>query len=784
MLRIRSLIISKACLLLLIVSQINSQNYEYDGEEDHENISEDDGEHYEHPDYSKYYSVDSSAPLVNQGKDSPPGGFVSPHEFDGFFGPAPIEFGASNNQQISKPQTLVPQQQPTGNIFGNPNQDNQSFQKDFFEESQRKQAAENQPEDNNDAPKYISYNHLPQKLRFDDEEGASTRSDEVEEVEPRENQKEDKEAEEIDDVKSFNYNKPSSTVSQYPSADGWVPVSPSPYQKYSFQSATNSPHPKYLESLITTIAPFNPNYKKQASKHTAPVYETQSSETVSKKAKNCRKIKKAINKEDSMNCYVCEDPSDKSKYTQCSYSSEPKPLNYYQGQSERYSTPSNGADGFRYKRYSDAEENDETDPYEYVKRRSQQQNTEDGEADFSKLFQYNPDFESESRSYSEKQSEEIKKNPKNCKKVDKDGMTCTICKDSETGGNYEQCSYTSEPKDKKYAYVTNKKYDSNDDDQPEEEESKTVEQKSKKIERPVEKEYGSKVAVEPTEEYEGKIKTNRRPERNNRFSKRRGEETRDNLKDDKHRETKQKRTRTRRLNKEGSKNEEYSVPKHFIEDTENQKDNNKEKFTGFDEEYHSKLYPETEESKREEQVEYTPTQSKHDVEDVLAEFSKKDRSKCKKAEKKGMTCYLCKDENNISHEECMYVSEPQNSHKAYHEVQKLNKPEEIEDGEESESRKSVKTTPAPVTKATIKRKRVFKKATTQKPTLEAAASEKFGSYVKYNPKKDKQLEKKEEIKEGLETQRVYSKVMGLNLPRYMVEKTEYEKDFDESSSFH
>lgn len=49
-------------VLVLIVTQLNAQEYE----SDHEELSSYDegGEYHGHPDYSKYYSVDTSAPLA------------------------------------------------------------------------------------------------------------------------------------------------------------------------------------------------------------------------------------------------------------------------------------------------------------------------------------------------------------------------------------------------------------------------------------------------------------------------------------------------------------------------------------------------------------------------------------------------------------------------------------------------------------------------------------------------------------------------------------------------
>lgn len=218
-----------------------------------------------------------------------------------------------------------------------------------------------------------------------------------------------------------------------------------------------------MNGLISTAAPFNPNYNKAV---VEPTFESQSTENVPSHLKGCQKIRKPVSEAEAMECYVCENADTKSKYTQCSYTSEPNPLNYYSGNSERYSTPARGSDGFRYKRYADHS----VDPYSYIKERSQSQFNKPAESQRyeDEDFHYVPEnYEADEleKSFSEQQSEELKKNPENCQKIEKSGMTCTVCKNAKTGGNYEQCSYTSEPKEKKYAYVTEKKYDS---EEPEE----------------------------------------------------------------------------------------------------------------------------------------------------------------------------------------------------------------------------------------------------------------------------------------------------------------------------
>lgn len=70
----------------MVVAQIKCQNYDYAvDEEDHADLN-DGPEPSSHPDYSKYYSVDNSAPLI-QGQQSPDP-FITPIEFSSFFGPS------------------------------------------------------------------------------------------------------------------------------------------------------------------------------------------------------------------------------------------------------------------------------------------------------------------------------------------------------------------------------------------------------------------------------------------------------------------------------------------------------------------------------------------------------------------------------------------------------------------------------------------------------------------------------------------------------------------------
>jgi len=57
---------------------------------------------------------------------------------------------------------------------------------------------------------------------------------------------------------------------------------------------------------------------------------------------------------------------------------------------------------------------------------------------------------SSSKPVSESYSENISAD--NCKTLQKDSMTCTVCKDPKTGNDFERCSYSYQPSDKLFSY--------------------------------------------------------------------------------------------------------------------------------------------------------------------------------------------------------------------------------------------------------------------------------------------------------------------------------------------
>ncbi|XP_023311225.1 uncharacterized protein DDB_G0283697-like [Anoplophora glabripennis] len=588
-----------------------------------------------------------------------------------------------------------------------------------------------------------------------------------------------------------------------------------PSEEYAAQNS------KYYDSKVK---PYNPTYKKSSE----PKHEGQSSENTPShlQGKGCRKV--ASNNKDDMNCFICENPKTNAKYTQCSFSTQQKPVDYYEGNSAQYSMQNKPEpNSYRYKRSA---ENAENDPYTYVRNRARKDSHDGGiPSDYSAGFQYEPEHYDESKpelTYSEQHSEELKKNPDNCKKVDKDGMTCTICKDPKSGGNFEQCSYASKPKEKKFAYVTEKKFDN---DEPAESQiipqSQAAEANAKEN-----ADVASKKNAEFLEQFQSRVNEEKAPKKGN-------EEGRE----DHHAKSSEK--------KEKKNEEGYEFPSHFVKnvgspnydhsaaykgassdnvDTKKKSDY----FTDFDE-YHFKYFPEfskQQQAKQESRQQPVrdkyevpvPEATKQNVESVLAEFTKKDRSNCKKAEKKGMTCYLCVDKNNIQNEECMYVQEskPETKHIAYHEAKATEKAKPAEPEQNVTEAPKQETKLEPVVTET-KNKYFFKNVPNPPAPLglEAAASEQVSTFVRYDPDREKRSANKKEKKvkedkepkpdesayeseriddkadptiktpeefnvapgEGAfsdETKAVYSKELGVQLPKYMLEKSEFEKEFD------
>ncbi|KAH9630692.1 hypothetical protein HF086_003983 [Spodoptera exigua] len=373
---------------------------------------------------------------------------------------------------------------------------------------------------------------------------------------------------------------------------------------------------------------------------------------------------------------------------------------------------------------------------------------------------------------SEKQAAEIKQNPGNCKEVKKDGMTCTTCKDPKTGGNFESCSYVAEPKNNKYAYSKERKFDSNDE--PDEAEAPQQSEPAQKSEKYVQSD-------ESSEEKYAKAAEPKEPNND------------DNS---------------------GEKYKAYYIhnskptPSEALRAAEDKQSSEEEGDGSSGKSYdYKKALPGF----------YTDNEPKKDVEHVLAEFKKKDRSSCKKVQKNGMTCYQCIDKNGLKNEECMFVSEsaPKRSHLAYQELKEFtSKPATLDQGNEGAESKTVTTSAPPAQKSaayvvdnTNYGKKLKRKKAPQ--SIAAAATVPVASAVKPAPvaanvrktkrSVDSEAERNAQIVDvtniaqpeefagsdsrgafWADTMPRYSASLGVTLPEFMLSRSEHELMFDET----
>ncbi|XP_068629963.1 transcriptional regulator ATRX homolog [Battus philenor] len=463
---------------------------------------------------------------------------------------------------------------------------------------------------------------------------------------------------------------------------------------------------------------------------------------------------------------LIQTPEVEQNYKPYPYIAEPTRIRRYAG----------GRKTENLRRNSDEEEND---PYnykaEYISRpkafdespySSAYKEEKNPKKDYEYPYNYDSGYDHKEyeriKELSEKQAAEIKQNPGNCKEVKKDGMTCMTCKDPKTGGNYESCSYVTEPKNNKYAYSKERKFDSNDE--PEDSDSVEKSEKSQKLQEdqkdaPSVKQYND----------EEKPYSNYKNEDDN-----------------------------------PGKYKAYYVhtsapkPSEALREADNDENSeeNKESIKPYD---YKKALPGF----------YSDNEPKKDVEHVLAEFRKKDRSACKKVQKNGMTCFQCIDKNGLKHEECMFVSEsaPKQSHLAYQEVKEFtSKPLTLEEGNEAAESQTV-TTNAPALKSAayvvanndFGKKLKHKKAqpgvgvpdvvaSVQNPLKSHKVKRNEGSQAELNAKivDVTNIAPPEEFASAdskgafwAETMPRYSGNLGVTLPEFMLSKSEHEILFDE-----
>lgn len=210
------------------------------------------------------------------------------------------------------------------------------------------------------------------------------------------------------------------------------------------------------------------------------------------------------------------------------------------------------------------------------------------------------------RALSEKQVSELQKKPGNCNTYEKDGMICSTCKDPETGDTSESCAYSSQPKDKKVAFLKKNHYNSKIPDVVEE------------------THYGTT------------------------------QDDNDDADDDKGEEAVHVPEGPKPL-----KRIKYTNPKNEEEDS----DYGAFKLAGYNydvDDYdapnaHLQAYKNAPQKTEYEIIPQDAFESKN-LNQALTDFKSKDWSKCNKVKKGELTCYYCKDAFGANQEECMFVS--------------------------------------------------------------------------------------------------------------------------------
>ncbi|XP_063978968.1 uncharacterized protein LOC135163447 [Diachasmimorpha longicaudata] len=177
------------------------------------------------------------------------------------------------------------------------------------------------------------------------------------------------------------------------------------------------------------------------------------------KPEGCEKVVR-----DSMVCMVCKDRETSAKYEQCSYvpqseksfshkSSEKSPRDYASSPSAPRVAPPSAKESLE--ESEESEEADASSPYTSGFYNSK------GDSEEASSTSPSRSFDAASGEYVS-QSERIaeKTGKSKCREEKREGgMTCQVCKDPDTGGNFEKCAYSYEPNDKAYSYSRSNKFE-------------------------------------------------------------------------------------------------------------------------------------------------------------------------------------------------------------------------------------------------------------------------------------------------------------------------------------
>lgn len=187
---------------------------------------------------------------------------------------------------------------------------------------------------------------------------------------------------------------------------------------------------------------------------------------------DCHQVQK-----NGQTCSVCRDPKTGSDLERCSSSYRPDDKAYAYGTSERYGYPHSDEEKDNYKARDKSDEDKSAEAsasYESSPSGFQADYLKSNDDNYRRYHEAEPE---EFREYDEKRERGTSparaappvaaetKQPaggsgeaSDCREVKKDSMTCTVCTDPKTGGNFQKCSYAYQPSDKVYKFSKSKTF--------------------------------------------------------------------------------------------------------------------------------------------------------------------------------------------------------------------------------------------------------------------------------------------------------------------------------------
>lgn len=152
---------------------------------------------------------------------------------------------------------------------------------------------------------------------------------------------------------------------------------------------------------------------------------------------------------------VCKDAKTNGKYEQCSYVKQPHEKAYSYVKSSSFGKPKENDSDERPELTSHSEVSDD----EVSNQKDRNPSTTESREYYYPTKDYSSKDYPDEKASTVDERDEVQDAPSaDCKQIEKDSKTCTVCKDSKTGGTYEKCTYNYQPSDKLYKYSKSKSF--------------------------------------------------------------------------------------------------------------------------------------------------------------------------------------------------------------------------------------------------------------------------------------------------------------------------------------